>query len=69
MSAAKPVANPVAAEHDPVIAMLDSAPALEDSVSEDEEALVGESKAEVAAGAPLIAHDEAMRRVRARLGE
>ena len=69
MSAAKPVVGSIAAEHDPLIATLDNAPALEDSVSEDEETLVAQSKAQVASGAPVIAHDEAMRRLRSRLGE
>ena len=53
-----------AIEDDPV---LEGAPELEEPVSEDEERLVAEARAEVAAGAALITHDEAMRGARARL--
>jgi len=63
MSTKPPNAGPSIAA-DPVLDILEAAPALEVPVSEEEARLIAEAKAEVAAGGALVPHDEVMRRAR-----
>lgn len=46
---------------DPMIRRLDDAPAEDEEISPEEEAAVQEARDELAAGAPLISHDEIKR--------
>jgi hypothetical protein len=48
-------------ELDPVIRRLENAPAEDEEISPEEEAAVQEARDELAAGAPLISHDEIKR--------
>lgn len=49
------------ARQDPVLRMLDSTPVEDEEISAEEEAAVQEARDELAAGAPLISHEEIKR--------
>ncbi len=49
------------ARHDPELDMLDSAPVEDEQISAEEEAAVQEARDELAAGVPLISHEEIKR--------